>query len=108
MLPDLPAWPTQMVGAQQRVGVTVARVTRYTSRSASDGDEPVLQSVRAELIGLLTDSARVMGPAEMAAALLASRGSIRTGEQLQRALAWAVVRSAIDVDSIMGTRNHDC
>jgi serine/threonine protein kinase len=98
-LPGLPAWAQQPAVAKA-LGVTPGRVAQILSKQRRRWRrEPVVLSVRAELIELLAGGGRVMGVTELASALLLRRGSTRTGERLRRAIATAAVRAAVEVDS---------
>jgi serine/threonine protein kinase len=98
-LPDnLPPWPQQPLVAKA-LGVTPGRIAQILSAQRRRWRaDPVLANVRVELIGLLADSGRVMGAAELAAALLIRRGSVKTGDELRRAIAMAAVRAAVEID----------
>jgi serine/threonine protein kinase len=110
-LSGLPPWPQQPVVARA-LGVTSGRIAQVLSKQRRRWQrDTVVQSLRAELVELLGDGGRVMGVAEMAAALLVRRGSTRTGEELRRAIATAAVRAAVETDSIereprLLTRRH--
>jgi serine/threonine protein kinase len=110
-LSGLPPWPQHAMVAKA-LGVTPGRIAQVLSKQRRSWQrDPVAQSLRAELVELLADSGRVMGVAEMAAALLARRGSTRTGDGLRRAIASAAVRAAAEVDSVeqeprLLTRRH--
>jgi serine/threonine protein kinase len=110
-LSGLPPWPQQPQVAKT-LRVTPGRIAQVLSKQRRRWQrDRVVQSVRAELVELLADSGRVMGVVEMAAALLARRGSTRTGDELRRAIATAAVRAAVEVDSVereprLLTRRH--
>ena len=110
-LSGLPPWPQQPMVAKA-LGVTSGRIAQVLSKQRRRWQrDSVVQSLRAELVELLGDSGRVMGVAEMAAALLARRGSTRTGDELRRAIATAAVRAAVETDSVeqeprLLTRRH--
>jgi serine/threonine protein kinase len=99
-LPDLPTWPQhQLVAA--RVGVTPGRIAQVLSKQRRAwSKDPVIESVRTELVALLTDGGRVMGFDELATAVLARRGSAAVAPAVRRALSAAVVRAAIEVDGL--------
>ncbi|PWU44135.1 BREX system serine/threonine kinase PglW, partial [Micromonospora globispora] len=93
-LPDLPLWP-QHPQVAKPLGVTPARIAQILGKQRKRWhDIPVVGSVRTQIIELLRDGGRVMGVAELAAALLSSRGSVRTGDALRLAVAVAAVRAA--------------
>ncbi|MFC0003613.1 BREX system serine/threonine kinase PglW [Micromonospora siamensis] len=99
-LPDLPLWP-QHPQVAKPLGVTPARVAQILGKQRKRWhDIPVVGSVRTQIIELLRDGGRVMGVAELAAALLSSRGSVRTGDALRLAVAVAAVRAAVEVDAL--------
>ncbi|MGB2567111.1 BREX system serine/threonine kinase PglW [Micromonospora citrea] len=99
-LPALPPWPQQPQVAAT-VGVTPGRVAQILGKQRRRWqDIPVLGSVRTQIIELLRDGGRVMGVGELAAALLGSRGSVRTGDELRRAVALAAVRAAVETDAL--------
>ena len=99
-LPDLPPWPSQTQVAR-RVQVTPGRVAQYLmdERKRWHAD-PVLGSIREELVTLLAESGRVMEVTELATALLMRRGSAREAEPLRRAVALAAVRAAVEIDPL--------
>ncbi|MFY1689799.1 BREX system serine/threonine kinase PglW [Plantactinospora sp. WMMB782] len=99
-LPDLPPWPLQSQVAK-RIEVSAGRVAQYlmAERKRWHAD-PVLASVRAELITLLAESGRVMEATELATALLVRRGSGEDFEPVRRAVALAVVRAAVEIDPL--------
>ncbi|MEV0810041.1 BREX system serine/threonine kinase PglW [Micromonospora sp. NPDC050200] len=98
-LPALPIWPQQPQVATA-LGVTSGRVAQVLGKQRKRWhDIPVVGSVRTQIIELLRDGGRVMGVAELAAALLGSRGSVRTGDALRLAVAVAAVRAAVEVDA---------
>ncbi|MEU8128728.1 BREX system serine/threonine kinase PglW [Micromonospora sp. NPDC049049] len=99
-LPQLAPWPQQPAVASL-VGVSPGRVAQclMAQRERWHAD-PVLRSVRLELIELLAESGRVMGAMELAVALLIRRGSGQDGEELRRALAMAAVRAAVEIDPL--------
>lgn len=100
VLPDLPPWPRQPLVAKA-VSVTPGRIAQILGKQRRRWRGlPVVRSLRTQVIGLLADSGRVMSVDELAAALLASRGSVRTGEQLRMAVARAAVRAAIEIDAL--------
>ncbi|MEU5566166.1 BREX system serine/threonine kinase PglW [Micromonospora musae] len=97
-LPALPLWPQQPQVAAA-VKVTPGRIAQILGKQRKRWHGiPVLGSVRTQIIELLRDGGRVMGVAELAAALLISRGSIRTGDELRLAVAVAAVRAAVEID----------
>ncbi|MGN9804761.1 BREX system serine/threonine kinase PglW [Micromonospora sp. L32] len=99
-LPDLPLWP-QHPQVAKPLGVTPARIAQILGKQRKRWhDIPVVGSVRTQIIELLRDGGRVMGVAELAAALLSSRGSVRTGDALRLAVAVAAVRAAVEVDAL--------
>jgi serine/threonine protein kinase len=99
-LPGLTPWPQQPQVATA-LGVTPGRVAQILGKQRKRwNDLPVVSSVRAELIELLRDGGRVMGVDELATALLTSRGSMRTGDELRRTVALAAVRAAVEVDAL--------
>ncbi|MFF0314246.1 BREX system serine/threonine kinase PglW [Micromonospora sp. NPDC005252] len=99
-LPDLPLWP-QHPQVAKPLGVTPARIAQILGKQRKRWDDiPVVGSVRTQIIELLRDGGRVMGVAELAAALLSSRGSVRTGDALRLAVAVAAVRAAVEVDAL--------
>ncbi|MGN9811521.1 BREX system serine/threonine kinase PglW [Micromonospora sp. BQ11] len=99
-LPDLPLWP-QHPQVAKPLGVTPARIAQIIGKQRKRWyDIPVVGSVRTQIIDLLRDGGRVMGVAELAAALLSSRGSVRTGDALRLAVAVAAVRAAVEVDAL--------
>ncbi|MET7749021.1 BREX system serine/threonine kinase PglW [Micromonospora sp. NPDC005367] len=99
-LPALPLWPQQPQVAAA-LGVTAGRVAQILGKQRKRWDDiPVVGSVRTQIIELLRDGGRVMGVAELAAALLGSRGSVRTGDALRLAVAVAAVRAAVEVDAL--------
>ncbi|SCL46009.1 Serine/threonine protein kinase [Micromonospora citrea] len=99
-LPALPPWPQQPQVAAA-LGVTPGRVAQILGKQRKRWhDIPVVGSVRTQIIELLRDGGRVMGVGELATALLGSRGSVRTGDALRRAVALAAVRAAVEVDAL--------
>ena len=99
-LPDLPPWPQQPQVARA-LGVTPGRIAQILGKQRKRWwGTPVVRSVRAQIIALLRDSGRVMGVGELAAALIASRGSVRTGDELRQAIALAAVRAAVEADAL--------
>ncbi|MFD6752493.1 BREX system serine/threonine kinase PglW [Micromonospora gifhornensis] len=99
-LPALQLWPQQPQVAAA-VGVTPGRIAQILGKQRKRWhDMPVVGSVRTQIIELLRDGGRVMGVAELAAALLISRGSVRTGDDLRLAVAVAAVRAAVEIDAI--------
>ncbi|MEU2614516.1 BREX system serine/threonine kinase PglW [Micromonospora sp. NPDC007271] len=99
-LPDLPLWPQHPFVAK-RLDVTPARIAQILGKQRKRWHEiPVVGSVRTQIIELLRDGGRVMGVAELAEALLVSRGSVRTGDELRLAMALAAVRAAVEVDAL--------
>ena len=110
-LSGLPPWAQQPVVAKA-LGVTAGRIAQVLSKQRRRWQrDQVVQNLRAELVELLADSGRVMGVAELAAALMARRGSIRTGDELRRAIAIAAVRGAVETDAVereprLLTRRH--
>ena len=99
-LPALPPWPQQSQVAPL-VGVTAGRIAQILIAQRKRWlADPVVASVRAELIALLADTGRVMGATELAAALLMRRGSTRDGEVLRRTVALAAVRAAVEIDPL--------
>ncbi|WP_405432256.1 BREX system serine/threonine kinase PglW [Micromonospora sp. NBC_00617] len=99
-LPDLPLWP-QHPQVAKPLGVTPARIAQILGKQRKRWDDiPVVGSVRTQIVELLRDGGRVMGVAELAAALLSSRGSVRTGDALRLAVAVAAVRAAVEVDAL--------
>ncbi|PWU50774.1 BREX system serine/threonine kinase PglW [Micromonospora sp. S4605] len=99
-LPALPLWPQQPQVAAA-VGVTPGRVAQILGKQRKRWHGiPVVGSLRTQIIELLRDGGRVMGVAELATALLTSRGSVRTGDALRLAVAVAAVRAAVEVDAI--------
>ncbi|GAA1651174.1 BREX system serine/threonine kinase PglW [Catellatospora bangladeshensis] len=110
-LPDLPPWPQQPQVAKI-LGVTSGRIAQIlgSQRKRWHGT-PVVRNVRTQIVDLLRDNGRVMGVGELAAALLGSRGSVRTGEQVRNAVALAAVRAAVEIDDLeperwLLTRRH--
>ncbi|GAB3156797.1 BREX system serine/threonine kinase PglW [Micromonospora sonneratiae] len=99
-LSDLPPWPLQTQVAK-KVEVTAGRVAQFlmAERKRWYG-EPVLASVRAELITLLSESGRVMEMTELATALLMRRGSAKDAEPVRQAVALAAVRAAVEIDPL--------
>lgn len=99
-LSDLRPWPQHRPVAD-RVGVTPGRVAQIliTQRRRWFAD-PVVNSVRTDLIELLTAGGRVMGVTELATGLLVRRGASPDDERLRRALALAAVRAAVEIDSL--------
>ncbi|TDC32512.1 BREX system serine/threonine kinase PglW, partial [Micromonospora sp. KC213] len=99
-LPALSPWPQQPQVAAA-VGVTPGRVAQILGKQRRRWQGiPVLGSVRTQIIELLRDGGRVMGVGELAAALLGSRGSVRTGDELRRAVALAALRAAVETDAL--------
>ncbi|TYB40414.1 BREX system serine/threonine kinase PglW [Micromonospora sp. AP08] len=99
-LPALPLWPQQPLVATT-VGVTPGRIAQILGKQRKRWhDLPVVGSVRTQIIELLRDGGRVMGAAELATALLTSRGSVRTGDDLRLAVAVAAVRAAVEIDAL--------
>ncbi|MFR9777809.1 BREX system serine/threonine kinase PglW [Micromonospora sp. MS34] len=99
-LPALPLWPQQPLVAAT-VGVTSGRIAQILGKQRKRWhDLPVVGSVRTQIIELLRDGGRVMGAAELATALLTSRGSVRTGDDLRLAVAVAALRAAVEVDAL--------
>ncbi|MEV6813503.1 BREX system serine/threonine kinase PglW [Micromonospora sp. NPDC051296] len=99
-LPALQLWPQQPQVAAA-VGVSPGRIAQVLGKQRKRWhDLPVVGSVRTQVIELLRDGGRVMGVAELAAALLVSRGSVRTGDELRLAVAVAAVRAAVEVDAL--------
>ncbi|MEV5764741.1 BREX system serine/threonine kinase PglW [Micromonospora sp. NPDC052213] len=99
-LPALPPWPQQPQVAAA-LGVTSGRVAQILGKQRKRWhDIPVVGSVRTQIIELLRGGGRVMGVGELATALLGSRGSVRTGDALRRAVALAAVRAAVEVDAL--------
>ncbi|GAA3770363.1 BREX system serine/threonine kinase PglW [Plantactinospora mayteni] len=99
-LSDLPPWPLQAQVAK-RIEVTAGRVAQYLMAERKRWyADPVLASVRAELITLLAESGRVMKATELATALLMRRGSAEQAEPVRRAVALAVVRAAVEIDPL--------
>ncbi|RKF29019.1 BREX system serine/threonine kinase PglW [Micromonospora globbae] len=99
-LPDLPLWPQHPLVAK-RLDVTPARIAQILGKQRKRWHGlPVVRSVRTQIIELLRDGGRVMGVAELAAALLVSRGSVRTGDELRLAVAVAAVRAAVEIDAL--------
>ncbi|QGN48429.1 BREX system serine/threonine kinase PglW [Micromonospora sp. WMMC415] len=99
-LPPLQLWPQQPQVAAA-VGVTPGRIAQILGKQRKRWHGlPVVGSVRTQIIELLRDGGRVMGVAELATALLTSRGSVRTGDELRMAVAVAAVRSAVEVDAL--------
>jgi len=99
-LPGLTPWPQQPQVAAA-LNVTPGRVAQILGKQRKRwNDIPVVPSVRAELIELLRDGGRVAGIDELAAALLSSRGSMRTGDQLRHTVALAAVRAAVEIDAL--------
>ncbi|MFC0505709.1 BREX system serine/threonine kinase PglW [Micromonospora costi] len=100
VLPDLPLWPQHPLVAK-RLDVTPARIAQILGKQRKRWHGlPVVGSVRTQIIELLRDGGRVMGVAELAAALLVSRGSVRTGDELRLAVAVAAVRAAVEIDAL--------
>ncbi|MGK5518910.1 BREX system serine/threonine kinase PglW [Micromonospora sp. URMC 107] len=99
-LPALPSWPQQPQVATA-LGVSSARIAQILGKQRKRWhDIPVVGSVRTQIIELLRDGGRVMGVSELATALLGSRGSVRTGDALRRAVALAAVRAAVEIDAL--------
>ncbi|MEU5828656.1 BREX system serine/threonine kinase PglW [Micromonospora tulbaghiae] len=99
-LSALPLWPQQPLVAAA-VGVTPGRIAQILGKQRKRWHElPVVRSVRTQVVELLRDGGRVMGVAELAAALLTSRGSVRTGHKLRLAIAVAAVRAAVEIDAL--------
>ncbi|MFV2102960.1 BREX system serine/threonine kinase PglW [Micromonospora sp. LOL_024] len=99
-LPDLPLWPQHPLVASS-LGVTPARIAQILGKQRKRWHGlPVVSSLRTQIIELLRDGGRVMGVAELAAALLISRGSVRTGDDLRLAVAVAAVRAAVEIDAL--------
>ncbi|MFG2052846.1 BREX system serine/threonine kinase PglW [Micromonospora sp. NPDC048930] len=99
-LPALPLWPQQPLVAAA-VGVTPGRIAQILGKQRKRWhDLPVVGSVRTQIIELLRDGGQVMGAAELATALLTSRGSVRTGDDLRLAVAVAAVRAAVEIDAL--------
>ncbi|GHJ17085.1 BREX system serine/threonine kinase PglW [Micromonospora sp. AKA38] len=99
-LPALPLWPRQPLVAAA-VGVTPGRIAQVLGKQRKRWHElSVVRSVRTQIVELLRDGGRVMGGAELAAALLTSRGSVRTGDALRLAVAVAAVRAAVEIDAL--------
>ncbi len=100
VLSGLPPWPRQQLVAE-KLGVSSGRVAQVLSKQRREWHgEPVVRSVHAELVELLADGGRVMGMSELAAAVLARRGSVTSGEDLRRAVAGAAVRAAVEIDAL--------
>ncbi|MBB6475927.1 BREX system serine/threonine kinase PglW [Sphaerisporangium rubeum] len=100
-LPALPPWPRHPLVATA-VGVTPGRVAQMLVRQRTRWRaEPVVHSVRAEVLRLLADSGRVMAVTELADAVLAARGTRRSDPRLRRALALAAVRAAVEIDAVV-------
>ncbi len=111
VLPDV-RWPTLAQIADQS-GLTAARIAQIMgSRRKEWIADPWLTDVREELDGLLTGLGRVAAASELVEQLLASRGCVR--EELperRRAYAYAVLRAAVEADSLaecprFATRRH--
>ncbi|GIJ25151.1 protein kinase [Micromonospora qiuiae] len=99
-LPPLQLWPQQPQVAVA-VGVTSGRIAQILGKQRKRWhDLPVVGSVRTQIIELLRDGGRVMGVGELATALLTSRGSVRTGDELRMAVAVAAVRAAVEIDAL--------
>ncbi|SCF28774.1 Serine/threonine protein kinase [Micromonospora purpureochromogenes] len=98
VLPGLPSWPQQPAVAA-RLEVTPGRIAQILmdqrKRWRSD---PLIRSVYDELVDLLAANGRVASVAELAAHLLARRGSSASDEGLRAAMSLAVVRAAIEID----------
>ncbi|MEU6021347.1 BREX system serine/threonine kinase PglW [Micromonospora sp. NPDC047134] len=111
-LPPLTSWPEQTAVARL-VGVNPGRVAKFLNAQRKRWyADPVVRSVRLELIDLLAESGRVMGASELAAALLVRRGSGKDKDELRRSLAMASVRAAVETDTLTGeprfvSRRHD-
>jgi serine/threonine protein kinase len=100
VLPNLPPWPQQPQVAKV-LGVTSGRIAQILGKQRKRWwGTPEVRSVRDQVIDLLRDSGRVMGVGELAAAVLASRGSSRTGDELRLAVALAAVRAAVEADAL--------
>jgi serine/threonine protein kinase len=99
-LPSLTPWPQQPQVAAA-LNVTPGRVAQILGKQRKRwNDIPVVSSVRTELIELLRDGGRVMSVNELATALLTSRGSMRTGDELRHTVALAAVRAAVEIDAL--------
>lgn len=118
-LPDgtgaLPAtrWPTLAEVAEQ-LGLTGTRIAQIMSaRRKQWAAEPWLTDVRDELAGLLAGLGRVAAASELVEQLLAARGCVREElPQRRRAYGYAVLRAAVEADSLaeaprFATRRHD-
>jgi serine/threonine protein kinase len=111
VLPDLPPWPQQPAVAT-RLEVTPGRIAQIlmAQRKRWRAD-PLVQSVYHELLDILDSNGRVAGASELAAQLLARRGSSATGNALREAMALAAVRAAVEIDPAQDprllTRRHD-
>ncbi|HEX6968759.1 MAG TPA: BREX system serine/threonine kinase PglW [Micromonosporaceae bacterium] len=102
VLPELPPWPQQPQVARL-LGVSSGRVAQVLGKQRKRWwGIPVVRSVRRQIIELLRDNGRVMGVGELAAALLASRGSAYSGDELRAAIALAAVRAAVEADVLAG------
>lgn len=99
-LPELKLW-SQQPPVATLVGVTPGRVAQIliTQRKRWFAD-PVVRSVRTDLIELLADGGRVLGVMELATGLLVRRGASQGDERLRRALALAAVRAAVEIDPL--------
>ncbi|MGW0434925.1 BREX system serine/threonine kinase PglW [Micromonospora sp. NPDC003197] len=98
-LPALPPWP-QHSQVAKLLDVTPARITQILGEQRKRWDKtPVVASLRTQIVELLRDGGRVMAVGELAAALLGSRGSVKSGA-LRDAVALAAVRAAVEVDAL--------
>jgi len=98
VLPDLPPWPKQPLVAL-KVGVTSSRIAQVlmAQRKRWRADR-LINSVYAELVELLTANGRVASGSELAANLLARRGSSASDSAMREAMALAAVRAAVEID----------
>lgn len=98
VLPDLAPWPQQPAVAAQ-LAVTPGRIAQVLidQRKRWRADR-LIANVYAELVELLTANGRVASVAELAANLLARRGSSASDGAMREAMALAAVRAAVEID----------
>ena len=94
-------WPTLSDVATAK-GLTAGRIAQVMGKRRREWSrEPALQAVRDELVDVLAGQCRVAAATELADQLLLLRGCAREEDpQRRRAYAYAVLRAAVEADSL--------
>ncbi|UCM87230.1 BREX system serine/threonine kinase PglW [Streptomyces marincola] len=97
-VPDIGVWPKQKDVAE-KLGLSAGRIPQMLKKQRPRWKKmPPVQALRAEILDLLRGLGRTASAAEIADALVLSRGTLLPRREQRRALGLAAVRAVVEVE----------